>query len=220
MPTQLLFRPEDFSNQLDLLSMTSSEIERQVVSYTLSFPQIRDQKVERGIKFPQFVSAFYNFIYKEKRLPTQQNFCDFYFAVNHSFFVAHNFSEAILLGLRARIFRTYPSLVRDFHFNKILSELARDYKIIYNSILDIEHDIDTMLIKGDQYWAACLYTETKRANIAREWKEHRHERFLNVHYIELPVTLGEDNKHGQFFLYGEREMNLLLNKIQSTTNNI
>lgn len=213
MPSQPLFRPEDYPNQLGLLHLTSTDIERQIVSYTLTFPQTRIREVEKGIKFPQFVRAFYNFIYKNEKVPTQQEFFDFYLEINHDHFAAANYSKEIINGLRARVFRTYPSLVRDFHFNKVLTEKVPGYEIVYNSALDIEHDIDTLLVRDGKYWAACLYTQTKRANIARDWKEYRHERFSNVQYVEFPVTLDDNSKLGDFFLYGERELDKLIASI-------
>lgn len=213
MTAQPFFRPEDYPNQLGLLHLTSTDIERQIVSYTLSFPSTRIREVEKGIKFPQFVKAFYNFIYKNEKVPTQQEFFDFYLAVNHDHFAAANYSNEIINGLRARVFRTYPSLVRDFHFNKVLTEKALGYEIVYNSALDIEHDIDTLLVRDGKYWAACLYTQTTRANIARNWKMYRHERFSNVQYIEFPVTLDDKSKLGDFFLYGDRELDRLIASI-------
>lgn len=213
MTAQPLFRPEDYQNQLDLLDLTSTDIERQIVSYTLSFPRTKIREVEEEIHFPPFVSAFYNFIYKNKKVPTQQEFFDFYLAVNHDHFAAANYSNEIINGLRARVFRTYPSLVRDFHFNKVLTEKLLGYKIVYNSKLDIEHDIDTLLVRDGEYWAACLYTQTTRANIARDWKVYRHKRFSNVQYIEFPVKLDDQNKLGDFFLYGDQELKSLIARI-------
>lgn len=207
------FRPEDFPNKLGLLPLSSSDIESQVSGYSLSFPQTRNAVVERGLKFPQFVRAFYNFIYKYGKVPTQAEFFEFYLKINAAYFQNAGLSSVIIDGLKARVFRTYPSLVRDFHFNKKLSELLPDYEIVYNSDLDIEHDIDTLLIRDGHYWAACLYTQTKRANIAREWKEYRHEHFSNVEYIEFPVKLDDNNKLGDFFLYGENELKTLLKYI-------
>jgi hypothetical protein len=215
MTSQPLFRPEDYPNQLGLLHLTSSDIERQIVSYSLSFPQTRDIKVEKRIKFPQFVRAFYNFIYNKAKVPTQQEFYEYYISVNHEHFSTAQYPDEIYNGLRARVFRTYPSLVRDFHFNKVLTERIQGYEIVYNSNLDIEHDIDTLLVLNNQYWAACLYTQTRRAFVARGWKENRHIRFSNVTYIEFPVKLKDQSKLGDFFLYGERELEKLIASINN-----
>lgn len=213
MHIQPEFRPEDFPNKLGLLPLSSSDIESQVSGYSLSFPQTRNSKVERGLKFPQFVRAFYNFIYKYGKMPTQAEYFEFYLKINAAYFRDVRYSPIIIEGLKARVFRTYPSLVRDFHFNKKLSEVLPDYEIVYNSELDLEFDIDTLLIRDGRYWAANLYTQTRRANIAREWKENRHEHFSNVAYIEFPVKLDDNNKFGEFFLYGENELNTLLKYI-------
>lgn len=215
MPNTVYFRPADFPNQLGLLPLSSADIINQVRGFRLEFIQIRDEKVERGIHFPPFIKAFYNCIYRLKRMPNQEEYYNFYLGINRQFFLDNNFEDKILLGLKARVYRTYPSLVRDFHFNKLLSERVDDCEIVYNSNLDIEHDIDTLLIKDGNFWAACLFTETRRANIAREWKESRHERFANVRYIEIPVNFDDDSKIGDFFLYGDREIHQLINCVNN-----
>ena len=89
MPKQPLFRPEDFPNQLGLLHLTSKEIERQIESYSLSFPQTRNEEVENCIQFPQFIRAFYNFIYLNGKVPTQQEFYDYYLSINRKPPVSH-----------------------------------------------------------------------------------------------------------------------------------
>lgn len=213
MSTQLLFRPEDYNNQLSQYHLTSTDIQRQVVSYPLTFLREWNSEVEYKISFPAFVIAFYDFIYKNKRVPSQQQFFDYYITFNHDYFTAAKFSQYIINCLKARVFRSYPTLVREFHFNKLLTEKAPEYKIVYNDYLDIKHDIDTLLIRDGQYWAACLYTKTKRALQARDLKETRHQRFSNVHYIEFPVNFDNKRKLGDFFLYGKQEMKILFDRI-------
>ena len=127
--------------------------------------------------------------------------------------VLTNWIEFIINCLKARVFRSYPTLVREFHFNKLLTEKAPEYNIVYNDYLDIKHDIDTLLIRDGQYWAACLYTKTKRALQARDLKKNRHKRFSNVQYIEFPVNFNNKRKLGDFFLYGKQEMNILFARI-------
>ena len=214
MPETSIFRPADYPNQLGLLDVSAQHILEQVEGIRLSFLNVHNWKVERGIRFPEFIKAFYNFIYQNHGIPSQEEYFQFYLNVNRAFFAQNNFGQDIILGLKARVYRTYPSLVRDIYFNKLLEENNHGYEILYNLNLDLERDIDTMLIKDGKYWAACLYTQTRRANVARKWKENRHIRFDNVEYAEFPVVFTDDRKVGDFFLYGEPELQTLFNHIE------
>ena len=111
-----------------------------------------------------------------------------------------------MLGLKARLYRTYPSLIRDLHFSKLLSERANNYKIIYNTNLDIKEGIDLLVIVNKINIAVNLYTKTRRAFVGRNKKENRHTIYDNITYIELPVEFNGSIKIGDFFLYGEREI--------------
>lgn len=214
MPESTVFLPADYPNQLGYLQLSAGDIVSQIENYHLVFPQVRDRRVEWGIHFPPFINAFYNFVHQNKRIPTQEEYFQFYIGVNQSFFTSGRFEQGIYQGLQARLNRTYPSLVRDIHFNKLLEENNRGYEIVYNLNLDLAFDIDAMLIKDGKFWAACLYTQTRRGNIARGKKVYRHTRFDNVQYVEFPVELRDDKKVGEFFLYGEAELNELFNRIE------
>ena len=214
MPDNPVYRPTDFPNQLGYLQLSAKDIVSQIVNYHLTFPQVRDKRVEWGIHFPPFINAFYNYVHQKRRIPTQEEYFQFYLKVNSDFFSDGRFDQTIYRGLQARLYRTYPSLVRDIHFNKLLESSNRGYEIVYNLDLDLAYDIDAMLIKDGQYWAACLYTQTRRGNFARAKKVYRHTRFLNVNYVEFPVELEDNRKVGEFFLYGEPEITELFSHIE------
>ena len=213
MPDSSIFQPDAFPNQLGLLKVTDEDILCQIRGYSLHFFKEYNEDVEHNMEFPLFVRAFYNYIYKEQRIPTQEEFYKYYLLSNHDFFSSNHFDGLLYLGLQARAYRAYPSLVRDLYFNKLLEKNNDGYIIVYNIKLDFERDIDTMLIKNNRYWAACLYTKTKNGKKARKWKENRHIRFDNVSYIEFPVEFTQERQFGDFFLYGEPEVSELFFRI-------
>lgn len=214
MANRLLFKPEDYTNQLSFITLSSEQIRNMVASYSLKFYQVRDKEAEWGVKFPPFIRAFYNFVYKWKRIPRQEEFFDFYLSYYSPFFDENNFSQKLMNGLKYRAFRAYPSFVRDIYFNKLLEEQLQQYKVFYNIKTDLRNDVDALLIKDGRYWSACLYTDTKNGDKARDIKDNRHERFSNVTYVEFPVTFSKEKLVGEFFLYGVDEMNELLSHIQ------
>ena len=196
-----------YPNLLDHLKLTSSEVCSIIASYTLSFPQVRNDKAEWRIAFPMFLTPFYKYVYNNNSVLNQNNFYDYYLSENKTFFDANKFDAEILEGLKARIYRTYPSLVRDLHFSLFVNEKIEEAQIVYNRKLDVEEGIDLLIKLKDILYAINLFTDTARAHIGREKKVSRHTPFDNVQYVELPVNFKGSFKCGNFFLYGEAELN-------------
>lgn len=209
-----LFDKSYFPNFLDYTSLTSNEVCNSIINYKLEFIQFRNNNVEWGIQFPMFLYPFYKWVFVNKDVPKQIDFYKYYLKENDVFFKENNFSNEIVLGLKARIFRTYPSLVRDLHFSLFLNENFEEASVIYNRKLDVEEGIDILIQYQECFSAINLYTNTTRAHIGRKKKEKRHSRFINVDYIELPVEFKGSEECGQFFLYGEREFSLIKNSIK------
>lgn len=210
----LLYNSNNYPNLLDLIKLTHNEIQEQIAEYKLTFPKIRNYKVEWEIRFPSFVRAFYGYIYKIGRIPTQEKFYNFYIELNKSFFIKNTFSDDMLLALKARLYRMYPSLVRDIHFNLYLKENLQDYLVIYNINLDMENDIDILIKREDICWALSLFTNTRRGKSGRKVKEKRHQLFNNIRYYEVPIDLSSCKTLGDFMLYGENEYKKILSIIQ------
>lgn len=194
--------PEDYPDLLDKIVLTTKDVFAIVEPFELVFPQTRNQAVEWGIKFPMFVDAFYDYVIRYKSIPIQQSFFAHYLLFNKTFFDDNKFQPEIVEGLKARIYRTYPSLIRDLYFNKYVKENLSDSSVIYNTILDVKEGIDLMIEKNNSFYAVNLFTDTKRAYHARKIKRQRHTPFENVRYLEFPVNFNDSLKCGNFFLYG------------------
>ena len=195
----------NYPNLLDHLLLTSDDVFNIIEAYSLSFTQVRNQKVEWGISFPMFLTPFYKHVYLKNNVLTQSGFFDYYISENKSFFELNNFSSEIMEGLKARIYRTYPSLVRDLHFSLFVKENLKEALIIYNRKLDVNEGIDLLIKYSEILYAINLFTDTKNAHVGREKKVFRHTPFDNVNYVELPVNFRGSLKCGDFFLYGLKE---------------
>jgi hypothetical protein len=90
---------------------------------------------------------------------------------------------------------------------KQIEEKIEEATVVYNHRLDIEEGIDLLIKLEDKLYAINLFTDTARARIGREKKVSRHTPFENVQYVELPVKFNGSFKCGNFFLYGEVELN-------------
>lgn len=203
----------DYPNFLDHETLESKDVCNIIKKYSLSFPQTRNKQVEWGIEFPMFLTPFYKYIYQQKNILTQDGFFEYYYSENSEYFKKSNFSSEIIEGLKARVYRTYPSLVRDLHFSLFVKENLKEVKAVYNRKLDIEEGIDLLLIKNDVLYGINLYTDTRRAHYGREKKVFRHTKFDNVNYIELPVEFKGSVECGAFFLYGEKELNKIIKEL-------
>jgi hypothetical protein len=204
----------NLNNELNNYNIEYLDIEKQIKSYSLKFIQIRNKQVEWGMKFPMFVPAFYLSM-KDNNIviPSQNSFWLYYLNLNKNWFNSRDLSAQVLNGLKARVYRTYPSLIRDLHFAKYLQNKISDSEIIYDMDLDIKDGIDLLVIKDNKINAINLFTDTRRAYKGRSKKVFRHKNYENVNYLELPVQFMGSNKVGEFFLYGNRELQQILREI-------
>jgi len=209
------FNPFDYPSILDKVIQTYEEIENQIRNYRLRFIQVRDKDVEWGIRFPEFIPCFYQYLQENNRILSQNEYWEYYLLSNKEFFSDKGFRESTMDGLKARIFITYPSLVRDIHFAKYIKHNLTEGEVVYNQKLDLEEGPDLLIIREHKYFGFNLYTNTTRGREAREKKKYRHVKFDNVKYIELLVNFKDSVKCGDFFLYGENEYKRILTILEN-----
>ena len=203
------FATHFYPNLLPEIHLTSDEIRGAISKYRLSFLQERNMAVEWGMELPMFVDAFYNYIVSRQSIPNQDESYRHYLDFNKTVFETLKRPD-LESGIKARYYRTYPSLVRDVHFNKYIEErLGSRCQVIYNTKLDIEEGIDLMIVTRKNNYGICFFTNTRRAYTGREAKTNRHVPFDNVKYVEMPVNFQSSVRAGSFFLYGENEYNNL-----------
>jgi hypothetical protein len=204
------FELDNYSNFLDYLKFSNQDIEEKIKTYSLNFISVKDPEVEYKIKFPPFLIPFYGFIYLKNNIPNQEDFYEYYMSENYEFFNEKKFTDKILYGLKARLYRTYPSLIRDVHFLTFINENLSTHNVLYNTKLDMVEGIDLMISSpSGLYYAINLYTNTRLSLMNRRKKMYRHTKFENVNYIELPVNFNGSNKCGDFYLYGTNELELI-----------
>lgn len=199
------FEVQKYPNLLPDISLSSDEIKDAISSFNLFFFKEKNKEVEWGIKLPMFVDAFYDFVVSKQQIPSQEESFAYYLDFNRDFFTNLNRPD-LNSGIKARAFRTYPSLVRDVYFNKFIFErLGNKCQVIYNTQLDIEEGIDLMIITSRNNYGICFFTQTRRGYQGRAAKVYRHTLFDNVKYVEMPLEFQGSVHVGDFFLYGEKE---------------
>jgi hypothetical protein len=158
-----------------------------------------------------FVDAFRYLVSKNNIVPSQDKFCSKYFELNSESLKPLIISLEIKTGLEARLRRTYPSLIRDLHFQALLEE--NGFEVSYNRDVDVKAGIDHIVkYKGFVFQIHC-YVGTNRGRFSRDIKNSRHV-FSGTH-LELILDLSNPStkKVGDFFLYSKNEIDLLLSQM-------
>lgn len=203
-----------FPNVITDIGLSASQIESQIRDYHLEFSTIKDAEIEWRTSVPFFLPSFHSFLRRQKMIPTQAQFWSEYFDSNRAYLAGGAFTTVQLGAIRARAYRSYPSLVRDLHFGVVLSELSLFEEVISNPDLDITYGIDLLIVDRGLYFGVSLFTDTTRSKEGRMKKTNRHGVFDDVIYIELPVSFSGSKKCGEFFLYSMRETSRLIETIR------
>ncbi|MEH6304361.1 hypothetical protein RYH73_01840 [Olivibacter sp. CPCC 100613] len=208
-----LFSETDYKSITDYVSLTSTDIEQTIKNFKLIFSPVRHEAVEWKLNLPPFIRPFYLEIYRDGKIPNQQEYIAKYKAYNRSQMNQICLSNEIAMGIEARLMRTYPSLVRDLHFTYYVYERLAHAKVIYNTALDLSEGIDLMIKYRNVYTAFALYTHTENAVNARFKKTFGHKSFGNVFYEELPIDMNNCAVVGDFFLYGSEPLRQIEERI-------
>jgi hypothetical protein len=197
--------------------LSSKEIEKQIEKYQLKFLQVRDERIEWLLKFPMFVPTFLKLVEQNNFVPSQDEFVERYLADNAAELAQQLTSPQLKTGLEARLRRTYPSVVRDLHFEALLREHGLD--VVYNPATDIQGGVDHMIkYKGTTFQLHC-YTHTRAGQYARRVKNRRHK-FQGIH-LDVQMELGSDwaRKVGDFYLYSDKHVESVIAEMESKLRN-
>ncbi len=163
---------------------STAEIEKQISTYQLHFSPVKDQQVEWEFQPPPFVAAFLEFVEQRRSIPSQSDFCSYYFHKNSGILqseFAEKWPDAAArsrkeLALRARLERAYPSFVRDVYLLALLRE--------------------NHLYAG--YDSVHVFLATERARHGRALKDQRH--IYAGDHLDLVVRPDECKHVGDFWL--------------------
>ena len=215
------FSTNYYQNELSQIKMTSKEIEQCVYSNPMRFEHEKNGLIE-SCQLPYMVRPFYDYIKRNNKIPTFEEYYRLYVNNNQNFITSLGITmrelvknEELNIGLKGRLNRTWLSLIRDVHFAKLCKEKSNgEFDVLYNRDLDSKNDVDVMIVLDGSYYAICLFVDTKRSNKYRKEKEHRHERFSNVEYIEHTIPMSRfDGKDNEVVLFNENDFETIMEKI-------
>ncbi len=207
----------DVPNLLHYINETAEAIESSVKDLPYDKDKRRNDIAEKKLPIA-FVPSFYRFVLREKRVPTQEEFfSEFYTDCLLAGFDYDRKPTNYKIGLKNRICsRTYPSVIRDIHFCKVLAEVLPDkgYDVLYNTEIDIK-GIDVLIRERatGELIGVCLFLNTKESNEQIEGhKAYKRRHFKDVNFLEFPIQC--DSTSTGIWLYDKNAVKTLLKRLQ------
>lgn len=199
------------------LDISRKEAEEEIARLSYSGMGLpKDENVEKA-KLPPFALAFYYHLFAQRRIPTEEELIDRYISFSGKVEddrVVIEEEVYSLEGLKARILRTYPSLIRDFHFYLLLNESDRFQRVSYSLSEDYYNGLDLCVYRHDRAFHLSLYLKTRRGTDFKKQKLSRHD-YFGVSEIELPLEFRSLRKVGEIRLCIESHVEEVINKIDS-----
>lgn len=171
-----------------------------------------DENGVESTQWPPVVYPFYQMLLAEHRIPFARVLLDAYYkAYSDQITISGEivcFQGKMFLkkDVDGRILRTYPSLIRDFHFYLMLLEDGCFEELHYSCRADIDGK-DIIVKNNDFEYQVSLYVNTKRSRDYKKKKnEYRHEYGKE---IQLPLNMRTARKCGDIYLYGSNDVELV-----------
>ena len=172
---------------------------------------IEDQKFDTSIykqeypdNIPLINISFYSHIFRDNNIPTLNEFIQNYERDNKCFL--NLMPEELYEGIKYRLIKSYPSLVRDTHFVNCARELG--YDTIHTIQLDL-HGIDAIVNHNDKKLLFRLFLDTKKSRKHLKYKTKKHKLNLHINY-----GLNQNNRIivGDIFLYDPEHIKITISR--------
>lgn len=204
------------------LKVTSFQVEKDIENYSYKGQGLeKDPEIENA-ELPPFISSFYFLVLSSLKIPSPETYVEKYLQLN-KIELKNNYFEYkrrgySFSGLRARMLRAYPSLVRDFHFYLLLNENPKFSNVEYSLSRDYYDGLDLKVIYKNYPFYLSLFVGTKRGKNFKEKKSFRHD-YTRHSEIQLKLNLKELKKIGDYYLLGRRQIDYLIEEIKKRLNN-
>jgi hypothetical protein len=155
-------------------------------------------------KLNPIVLPFYLFIILYLRLPTPEEFYKQYkLCYQRDVYKLGSVSDATEEVIKARLYRAYPSLIRDIHFYTLCSSDPRFDEVKYSTEVD-KQGVDLIVSRGGKRFAVRLHNNSEAANNWAKTKE-----VAGSFSAVIDIVLDNPNKIGDFNLYTEQSLDYL-----------
>lgn len=178
-----------------------------------------DDEVENA-RIPAIAQTFYQYVFLFG-VPSPEELFHLYlkqhFNVSDSLCQLKSTSKSYSIkGLKARIYRSYPSLIRDFHFYLLCYESKLFEKVYYSLNADFKEGVDVRVTYKGKNIAVALFVETKRSQSYKKKKYNRHKQ-LTIPEVCITINpFDKANYVGDYALYQTSHIQQLVEQIQKT----
>lgn len=193
------------------------EYESQIskIDYEHIYEGYRNIKDIYGVEqemFPPVNMVFFSYLFIHQNVPNTHNLLEEYFRMYQNClredsdkdFVLYNEKRYRKKAVIARILRTYPSLIRDFHFYLLLLEDGYFQDVIYSCRMDIRGNDITVRYNNKEY-VLSLYVDTGRSRYYKEIKNRFRHRYSD-NEVCVPLDFSNARKIGDFFVYNQKDV--------------
>jgi hypothetical protein len=201
---------------------TAAEIEEQVSQFSYSGENLpKDPEVEKA-KLPPFALAFYKFIFFKGRLPNEQELWSYYLGqhftevdeVHIQFLRKGRAYKYLVESIKARMLRSYPSLIRDFHFFVLCQESRLFEHVSYSLRDDYFNGIDLIISYQNKLFRVSVMLNSERARAYKAQKYARHTEVVENEVLMLFDLYTNANVKGQIKLFSAKHVKELLTELQ------
>lgn len=160
-------------------------------------------------KLNPIVDPFYLFVLLYQRLPTPEEFFKQYqLCYARDVYKLGSVSEANEEVIKVRLYRAYPSLIRDIHFYCLCSNDPRFDDVKYSTEVD-KQGVDLIVSKGGKRFAVRLHNNSEAASNWAKTKE------IVGHFAAvIDIVLSIPNRIGCFDLYTTHSLDYLAAAIE------
>lgn len=204
------------------ITWTSTAIEQQVAVLAYSGENLlRDAEVEKA-KLPPFALAFYKFLFFKGQLPTEQELWTQYLVAHFGvldetriqYFRKGTLRTYNADAVKARLLRSFPSLIRDFHFFVLCQESGQFQEVKYSLRDDYFNGVDLTLKHKNETFQVAVMLNSERARQFKEQKYSRHAETTNQEVIMLfDLPRNEQNK-GKIKLFSTQHVQQLITELE------
>jgi len=202
--------------QIREMVLTAANLEKSLEAMPYGGEKLIKDPCVENLRLPPISLVFYSYVFESGTIPSGDTLVELYLNQEEYFsYVPQEKVEVIydrqvtlveLEGLRARVLRTYPSLVRDFHFYLMALESNLFSLVQYSVSRDFEHGIDLKVSVGERSCNVALYLDSPRARLFASIKRFRHPQ---NGLVRLGLKSGQEKRVGDYMLYSESHIRKL-----------
>lgn len=182
-----------------------------------------DKHVENTL-LPPMIKTFYEIFFKGY-FPSERTFLKVYLE-NHFIPIDKDniklkSTNEILSkkGVIARVLRTYPSLVRDFHFYMLCIESKKFQTVKYSLNNDYKKGVDLSIKYKDTVFSIALLVDTNRSNKFKEKKYSRHN-YSGLNEICVKINpFDKSTRIGNYSLYNQSHIETMIKEMDNLIHN-